>query len=137
MAIMKILVGIPASGKSTYSREFVSGKSDKWVIVNRDSIRNMLGDYWIPSREKLVTSIERDSIETALLSGFNVIVDATNFNSTALTILADICKADVEYKYFDIDVEEAIDRDSKRRGSAHVGEEVIRRFYERYVKIRQ
>ena len=35
---LKILIGIPASGKSTWSKEFVS-KNDNWCIVSRDDFR--------------------------------------------------------------------------------------------------
>ena len=47
------LTGLPASGKSTWAKNFVKEKLD-WVIVNRDSLRNMIGDYWIPSQELLI-----------------------------------------------------------------------------------
>jgi F0F1-type ATP synthase epsilon subunit len=52
-----MLQGIPASGKSTWCREFIKGKKD-WVIVNRDAIRNMRGDYWIPEQETYISEIE-------------------------------------------------------------------------------
>jgi len=72
-----ILQGIPASGKSTWAREFISkdNNSKKWIIVNRDSIRSMLGEYWVPTREDLVSEIEKYTIETALLRDYNVIVE--------------------------------------------------------------
>ena len=44
MSKILVLCGPPASGKSTYAREFIKGKID-WVIVNRDSIREGRGDY--------------------------------------------------------------------------------------------
>ena len=47
-----ILSGIPCSGKSTWAKQFIKGKTD-WVIVNRDSIRLSRGDYWIPSQESI------------------------------------------------------------------------------------
>ena len=43
-----VMVGPPASGKTSWSKEFVKGKST-WIRVNRDDLRLMCGDYWIPS----------------------------------------------------------------------------------------
>jgi len=137
-----ILQGVPASGKSTWAREQVTGKKDI-VLVNRDAIRDSLGDYWIPEREDLVTSIEVDSINSSLLRGYNVIVDATNLNPKTIKkweglvymfnqANADKCHVTIEKKFFDISLEEAISRDMKRERS--VGREVITDFFSKYVK---
>ena len=127
-----ILQGCPAAGKSTWAREFVKGKKD-WVIVNRDSIREGRGDYWIPEQEKFISELEVFHIRKALEYGLNVIIDATNLNPTTLAKWDAIAKefsAEVEIKAFDIPLEEAIRRDSER--SRSVGEKVIRDFYNRY-----
>jgi predicted kinase len=39
-----VLQGVPASGKSTWAKEYVKDKPD-WVIVNRDSIIEATGQY--------------------------------------------------------------------------------------------
>lgn len=127
-----ILQGCPAAGKSTWAREFIKGKKD-WVIVNRDSIREGRGDYWIPEQEKFISELEVFHIRKALEYGLNVIIDATNLNPTTLAKWDAIAKefsAEVEIKSFDIPLDEAIRRDSER--SRSVGEKVIRDFYNRY-----
>jgi predicted kinase len=132
MSKVIILQGCPASGKSTWAREFVKGKKD-WVIVNRDSIREGRGDYWIPEQEKFISELEVFHIRKALEYGLNVIIDATNLNPTTLAKWDTIAKefsAEVEIKSFDIPLDEAIRRDSER--SRSVGEKVIRDFYNRY-----
>lgn len=50
MSKLIILQGIPGSGKTTYARQFCKDH-DNYVRVNRDDIRNMLGEYWVPKRE--------------------------------------------------------------------------------------
>ena len=75
-----ILQGIPASGKSTFAKQWVEEDPKTRVIVNRDSIRRGLGVYWVPSRETLVSSIEEHSVYEALDMGYNVCLDATNLN---------------------------------------------------------
>lgn len=127
-----ILQGCPAAGKSTWARDFVKGKKD-WVIVNRDSIREGRGDYWIPEQEKFISELEVYHIRKALEYELNVIIDATNLNPTTLAKWDTIAKefsAEVEIKVFEVPLDEAIRRDSER--SRSVGEKVIRDFYNRY-----
>lgn len=132
MSKVIILQGCPASGKSTWAREFVKGKKD-WVIVNRDSIREGRGDYWIPEQEKFISELEEFHIRKALEYGLNVIIDATNLNPKTLKKWEDIVaelEVEVEYKEFKISYEEAVERDSKR--SRPVGENVIKTFFDKY-----
>jgi predicted kinase len=142
--------GMPASGKSTYSRQWVLEDPKKRVRVNRDDIRNMLGKYWVPSREHLVTEIEYMSILYGLHGGYDVILDATNLNDSK-EVLTDKWKASlyssflwdrcntiiVEFKdFFDVSLEECIRRDSERT-DMKVGEDVIRRFYAKQLKMQE
>ena len=132
MSKLIILQGCPACGKSTWAREFVTGKKD-WVIVNRDSLREGRGDYWIPEQEKFIVELEEFHIKKALEYGLNVIIDATNLNPTTLAkwdMIAKEFNIDIEFKMFEVPLEEAIRRDAARERS--VGEKVIRDFYNRY-----
>lgn len=124
--------GVPASGKSTWAREFVTGKTD-WVIVNRDSIRDGRGDYWIPEQENYISEVEEFQIKSALNNNLNVIIDATNLNPKTIEKWEKIAQehsATLEYKLFEIPYKEALERDSKR--AKPVGKKVIDRFYRMY-----
>jgi predicted kinase len=44
-----ICVGLPASGKSTFSKSWVLEDPKTRVRVCRDDIRRMLGLYWVPT----------------------------------------------------------------------------------------
>jgi predicted kinase len=139
--MLKIFItkGLPASGKSTWSKQKCLDYPNT-IIVNRDSIRTMLkgGINYFPhgsSLEKIVTKIERGAVVIALDKGYNVIIDATNFRIPTDWI-ADIsltydCKVEI-VDFTDVSVEECIERDSKREFP--VGEEVIRRMFDKYVK---
>lgn len=140
-----VLVGIPGSGKSTYARKLVKGSSDKWAIVNRDDIRDMLGDYWIPSRENLVTDIEDDMIQESLRHGYNVIIDATNINPKTKRRIennVELMKTFVpyniiiEYKVIKVSLRTAIRRDFFRGlfGGRKVGKKIIKKFYDEIKK---
>lgn len=133
MPKLLILQGIPASGKSTFAREWVNEDPSNRIIVNRDSIREMLGPYWMPSREELVTNIEDVVITNGLFQGYDVCVDATNLNPKTILKLKsyeDYIDCEIEFKHFKISLEEAIERDKNR--SRSVGEKVIRDFYKKY-----
>ena len=132
MPKLLILQGAPASGKSTFARQ-LAHEDKSYVIVNRDSIRNSRGDYWIPSQEDYITSIEEFSIKNALGRGYNVIVDATSLNPITINkwkVIADEFNAEIEFKMFEISFEDAVARDKLRDNS--VGEKVIKEFFRKY-----
>lgn len=131
MAKMIILAGLPGAGKSTLAKKMVK-QDQTYVRVNLDDIRSMLGtsDF---NKEKLVEQIELISIGYAFNQKYNVIVDDTNLNPKKINKLKVIAKqynAEVDYKLISTDVEECIRRDALRERP--VGEDVIRRFYEKY-----
>lgn len=45
--------GIQGSGKTTWAKQWVLEDPEHRVRFNNDDIRNMLGKYWVPSRENL------------------------------------------------------------------------------------
>ena len=115
-----VMVGPPASGKTSWSKEFVKGKST-WIRVNRDDLRLMCGDYCIPSREKLLNTLEE------------TIIDATNLNPKTRAKWEEIASnfdANIEYKEIVIPYKEAVKRDKNR--DLQVGEDTIRIFYRKY-----
>lgn len=134
-----ILVGIQGSGKSTYARSLANKDPENIVIVSRDSIRNSLGKYWVPSRENLISSIEYDSIRTGLEHGYTVIVDATNFNHRNLERLSERYGIPCEIKYFDIPLWKAKLRVLKRflLGGRWIDFKIITNFHKRYVEIQK
>jgi len=134
---MKLLIlrGLPASGKSTWAKDFCVANPD-WVCVNRDSLRNMRGKYWIPKQEKLITDWEDMLIETSLKNGVNVVLDATNLNkerneSRVEKLKSQFKNLKVQYKLFNASVEECIRRDMQRSNS--VGAKVIKQMYNQYL----
>ncbi|MEO6131892.1 MAG: AAA family ATPase [Saprospiraceae bacterium] len=133
---MKLLMlqGIPGSGKSSWAKDFIS-KNPGWKIVNKDSLRAMLDNgKWSGRNEKFICQAESALIGVALVHGYNVIIDSTNFNprhEDRFRLIASSHEAEFEIKFFEIDVEEAIKRDLKRPNP--VGEAVIRKMYRQYV----
>lgn len=124
-----ILKGLPASGKTTWAKNFCKDDED-FVRVNRDDLRHMCGTYWVPKREGLITDMERFAVESALKRGYNVIVDATNLNpkySGWIGKIAEEYDAVTEEMFFNTPVEECIRRDEARENP--VGKAVIMRMF--------
>jgi predicted kinase len=130
--------GLPASGKSTWSKKFCEDHPE-FVRVCRDDLRSMRGKYWIPEQESMISVLERTAMITALQFKKNVIIDATNFNQGHVANLKfealDITHGECEFeiKVFDTDVEECIRRDASR-AERKVGEQVIRDFYNKHLR---
>lgn len=127
-----ILRGVPASGKSTWAKEFVSGKKD-WVIVSRDEIREATGTYWVPSREDYISEVEEFQIRSAIKNNLNVIIDATNLNPKTQEKWKNLAKeldVEIDFKDFFIDFKTALERDNNR--IRKVGKKVLEGFFSKY-----
>jgi len=135
----KIIVcrGLPASGKSTWSKEYVQLQNHSGVPtvrVNRDNIRQVL---MAPYSEDTVKTVERNNIVSALNDGKDVVIDDTNiYSCTAYLVLDAILLSSqenitIEIKNFmDIPIETCLERNSHRENP--VPEVIILNFFEYY-----
>lgn len=137
---MKILIlkGLPGAGKSVFAKQFCLDNPD-YVRINRDSLRNMRGKYWMPEQENLITDWERMCIRVVSLQypQLNVVLDATNLNQRNLNDLKIWIGNNLQTSVFfeemliDTPLEECIRRDNERT-EGKVGEEIIRGFHKKY-----
>lgn len=116
MSKLIICRGIPASGKSTWAKQWVLEDSEHRVRINQDDIRLMLGKYWVPSREKLVQHIQKESLIEALTKGYDIVIDNTNLNKKVLEEFDRLIKTfenyEIEFKdFFDTPLSVCIKRD--------------------------
>lgn len=145
MAKIIICQGLPASGKTTMAKEWVSEDPTHRVRFNRDDIRNMLGTYWVPSREGLINSIYDSFMNEAMLAGYDIVIDNMNLNDKTIKEIKEyveefnnwikLSPADIHYdiefkKFLDVPLETLLERDSKREHPT--GEKVIRDLYAKY-----
>lgn len=127
-----ILKGLPASGKTTFAKKWVTQSPKTRIRVNRDDIRRMFGPYWVPSRENLVTRIEEQCIFQAFIHGRDVVLDATNLrNKNWSNVIGAEFELEINDSFLEVPIEECIRRDSLREEK--VGEEVITRMYNKYL----
>lgn len=129
-----VLKGLPASGKSTWAKEFVENNPG-WLRLNKDDLRQMLhNNKWSKGNEKQVLMARDATIKAALTMEYNVVVDDTNFAPQHLKTIKKIAEefdADVEVKYFDVSLEECLARNQNRPNK--VPDNVIEDMYYRYI----
>lgn len=149
MAKIILCRGIQGSGKTTWAKQWVLEDPEHRVRFNNDDIRYMLGKYWVPSREDLVKDLNYAFLINSMSYGFDVVIDNMNLNPKELKyynkvldnwndpkgIVFDAVKPkySLEFKDFFIPLQDCIERDSKRPNP--IGEEVIRKTYEKYKDI--
>jgi predicted kinase len=127
--------GLPASGKTTFARKLQPGV----VRVNRDDLRRMLHGTRLFTQwaEGQVTSVQRAQVEALLRARVDVCIDDTNLRSRTVRDWAELGArfgATVEvHDFTDVPLDECIRRDADRAPTDQVGEEAIRRLYERYL----
>ena len=137
--------GIQGSGKTTWAKQWVLEDSEHRVRFSNDDIRNMLGKYWVPSREGLIKDLKGLFLWKAMSYGFDIVIDNMNLNpkelkyyERALNEWNDVFdvvrpKYELEFKYFNNPLEVCIDRDSKRESP--IGAEIITDTFNKYKDI--
>ena len=122
MAKIILCRGIQGSGKT---KQWVLEDPEHRVRFNNDDIRNMLGKYWVPSREGLVKDLKGLFLWEAMSYRFDIVIDNMNLNPKELEyyerVLNDWNSAN-EYA-------PTVIRPNP------IGEEVIKATYEKYKSI--
>ena len=129
-----VLVGLPASGKTTYAREWLLEDPTHRMRINFDDLRlELYGPQWVfnYSQEKLMKIEAYSRADMALRAGKSVVIDNTNLTEKAREPWIKLAHSHgIKPELFEIDtpVAECIRRDELRTGTARVGREVIERF---------
>ena len=66
--------GIPASGKSTWAKQEVLKDPEHSIRINRDDLRNMSGQYWVPAREDYIKACKGTMLMNAINFMFDTII---------------------------------------------------------------
>lgn len=135
--------GLPASGKSTWAKEFVKNSNGKAKRINKDDLREMVDvGLYSKTNEQIILNARDNLICTFIEGGAEtIIVDDTNFEEKHFNGIKGLADAfnnlgrhsiTVEYKDFlDVSLDECLHRDSLR--SKPVGEKVIKSMHQRYI----
>lgn len=127
---VKILCGLPASGKSTFTKKFIEANNN-YVSVSRDYFRLMLKNqaFCENNIESLISDLVDSTIILCLKKKQNVIIDNTNLKLSYINHFVNLVKeyADIEFELFDTPTDICIQRDLNR-DKPPVGKAVILRM---------
>lgn len=131
-----VLIGLIASGKSTWSKQFVKDNPNTYR-VSRDDLRFMTTDYsYTSENEKIIDYLYRNLIVTLMLNtDKDIILDEQNLNKERrdkfkewiLSLSKNIEFVEIE---FPVTLGEALARDSKR--AFPIGEKIIKQTWKKH-----
>lgn len=134
-----LTVGCPGSGKSTWTREFIS-KNPGFFNINRDDYRQSIMGHeerdeykYTKKKESIVTYMQHDAAHMILCQDGTkgVIISDTNLNPERRLVWEEYAKQwghEVVYQVFDVPWTELVKRNN-RRGSKAVPIDVLRSMY--------
>lgn len=129
---LTLMVGLPASGKSTYAR--ILGNADNTTVLSSDILRKeLLGSEADQSNNDLIFKTLYERARELLKDGKNVVIDATNINAKdRRRTLSNFSDLHIERFCYVMStpIETCIERDKKRDRT--VGEDVIKKFLYRF-----
>ena len=144
-AKLEILVGVSGSGKSTYAKKEFNKDVDNVLIVNRDSIRNLLFGYSdeniheyykrsdLNSLEKKVTAFEDTMVYEGIEMWKHIIVDATHLSINYLKRFSYWNTPTYVTIFNTEDIKTCFESDDKR--TRKVGKDVISNQYKKFKKL--
>ena len=131
---IKILQGIPCSGKSTWSKEYVL-QNRNIMRISRDDLRNMLvGNVFTNGNENLINSVKLSLISIGIEKDRDLILDDTHCYNEYLIFLINYIKdtskkfnkkIEIELIDFDTSVDECIQRNNNRVGYSKLPNHII------------
>jgi len=131
---IKILQGIPGSGKSTWSKEYVV-QNRNIMRINRDDLRNMLvNNVFTDGNENLINSAKLSLISIGIEKDRDLILDDTHCYNDYLIFLINYIrdtakklnkKIEIELIDFDTSVDECIERNNNRVGYSKLPNHII------------
>jgi predicted kinase len=129
--------GIPASGKSTWALKEMNSHRGKYKRFNKDEMRKMIdGEYRSPDCEDFIADVRSEGVELALIQGYDIILDDTNFSNknfyTVCEIAERIGDVRVMEKFFDIKLKDALRNNAQRPHP--IPEHIIESMYEKHIK---
>jgi predicted kinase len=146
MSKIIILCGISGSGKSTFASTTVRHNPERYIVVNRDKLReahygyleDTISEYYSRNDfnylENQITAVQDNLISFWLKRGKDVIVDATNLRIEYQKNFEKF-KVPTEVVYFDVTLKEALTRNMGRKRK--VDESIIEKQYQQYCNLKK
>jgi predicted kinase len=129
MPTLYLMVGLPASGKTTYAKKELSDA----IRVCYDDLVEMLTGEWDVKHTGLYHALEQAIIQTALFRGYDVVVDRTNVTRKVRQRFAAIAynaDAEMEAVIVTVSLKTALERNKNRERV--VPEEAIKKLHQEW-----
>ena len=128
-------IGLPASGKSTWAKQYVRDNPGT-IRFNNDEFSYMTtgwddGRSFGPMDASYLALMRRTALEHAEASDVDIVLDNTNLSPQATTeAIKAASSADIKYVYFEVDYLTCIERNTKR--GEPIPNNVIEKMAEQY-----
>lgn len=135
--------GLPASGKTSHALAWQAFDPENRAVVSRDGFRAMFHGYKIGVSpfETQITEAMLATVKALLKADKSVWVDGTNLRFREVRNWGAVAEAhNASWRVADfteLEVDLAVTRDAQRPTSEQVGEDVIRKMHERFIKNQQ
>lgn len=100
------LVGIPASGKSTWTANYIKDHENdvnQPIVLSRDALRRMRGKYMVMNQEPMISKWMNDCFKHALdMEYCDIIIDNTNLKEDYIYNFINILNNHKNKDYFDV-----------------------------------
>lgn len=139
MANLCLMIGLPASGKSTFCKQITKKHAYTDAYISRDEIRySMLDDkdkYFAKENHVFKEYISR--IKTCLSKGYNVYADATHLNiASRRKVIEQIKRSGIQCSiigiWIDTPIKDCLYRNNLREGRAKVPYEAMMDMYNKF-----
>lgn len=133
MKTLIITVGLPASGKTTWSKQWIAERENR-VRISRDDLRQMFGLTGHDRvSEDFITKTIDVLVRRCLSKDYDVVIDSTGFvveeENHWKTAFKDLF---IYKKVFDVSLEECLKRNENRENK--IDPKVIHRMHDKYIK---
>ncbi len=137
MATLMITRGLPASGKTTFAKNWVGEDPDHRARINRDDLRSMAHGEWRQETERQIQAIRDAAVASLLKRDISVVVDDTNLPSRSARDLRKLAVFNgAEFEVMDltnVELETCLKRNAQRDDKKPVPEDWIRTQYQKYI----
>ena len=127
--------GAPASGKSTWAKAEIAKDPLNYLRINNDNLRDSFnGSVFSSDYEKLIRETRNFLIKEGIKRGLNIILDNVNANKRnweEVCKIAQESNKDIQVleKLFYVELDELLERNAKREGTARVPDDIVKKFW--------
>lgn len=130
-----MVIGLPASGKDTWIKQFLKASDEKWTVLSSDEMREELyGNEAIQGNPQEVFSKLNKRLKSVLVRGDNIIYNATNIKVRDRRPALELVKPYKDYMVYGIIIATTLPQcyQNNRKRERQVPQNIIKKMYYHY-----